>query len=74
MRPGLANIIKKLPISRDFESHKTDYHLAESACFIDYADTWLSNHVHGLLKSQSKNSSTANFICEDVVEFDTGVA
>jgi len=73
MRPGLTNIIEKLRISIDFESPKTDNHSAESACFVDYADTWLSKRVHLLSTSQRKNWSPTNYRCEDMVEFDTGV-
>ena len=46
MRPGLANIIEKVCISRYFESPETDLHIAENACCIDYADTWSSKWVH----------------------------
>jgi len=40
MRPGLAKIIEKIRISWHFESPETDFHIAETACCIDYADTW----------------------------------
>ena len=46
MRPGLAKIIEKVHISRYFESPETDIHIAENACYIDYADTWPSKQVH----------------------------
>jgi len=46
IRPGLANIIEKVRISRHFESSETDLHIAENACCIDYADTWLPKPVH----------------------------
>jgi hypothetical protein len=42
MRPGLAEINKKVRISSYFESPETDLHIAENACCIDYADTRLS--------------------------------
>jgi len=46
IKPGLAKIIEKVPISRYFESTETDLHIAEKACCIDYANTWLSKRVH----------------------------
>ena len=46
MRPGLAKIIEKVHISTYYESAETDLHIAESACCIDYADTWSSKRVH----------------------------
>jgi len=42
MGPGFAKIIEKVHISTYFESAETDPHIAENACYIDYADTWLS--------------------------------
>jgi len=46
MKPGLAKTIEKVCISRYFESAETDLHIAENACYIDYANTWLSKRVH----------------------------
>jgi len=46
MKPGLAKIIEKEHISRNFESAETDLHIAENACCIDYANTWSSKRVH----------------------------
>ena len=46
MRPGLAKIIQKVRISLYFESPETDFHIAENAWGIDYADTWSSKRVH----------------------------
>jgi len=46
MRPGLAKIIEKVRISTYYESAETDLHIAENACCIDYADTWMSKRVH----------------------------
>ena len=46
MRPGLAKIIEKVHISTYFGSAETDHHIAENACWIDYADTWWSKQVH----------------------------
>jgi len=46
MRPGLTKIIKKVCISSYFESSEIELHIAEDACSIDYADTWLSKRVH----------------------------
>jgi len=45
MRPRLAKIIEKVRISGYFESAETDFHIAEYACRIDCADTWLSKRV-----------------------------
>jgi len=74
MRPGLAKIFEKVPISTYFEHPETDLHIAENACCIDYADTWLLQQVHWLSKSQSPHRSTTNYGCEDKLELDTGVA
>jgi hypothetical protein len=46
MRSGLAKIIEKVHISTYYESAETDLHIAENACGIDYADTWMSKRVH----------------------------
>ena len=46
MNPGLAKIIEKVRISRYVETAETDLHIAENACFIDYANTWLLKRVH----------------------------
>jgi len=51
MRPGLAKIIEKVRISTYFESPETDLHIAENACWIDYADTGSSKRVHWLSMS-----------------------
>jgi len=61
MRPGLAKIIEKVRISWDFESPETDFHIAENACCINYADTWLLKRVHWLSKSQSPHCSTSDY-------------
>jgi len=74
MRPGLAKIIEKVRISTYYESAETDLHIAEIACCIDYADTWMSKRVYSLSKSQSPDRSTAHYGCEDTLELDTGVA
>jgi len=73
-RPGLAKIIQKVRISRSFESAETDLHIAENACGIDYADTWLSKPVHGLSKSQCPCCGTTYYSCEDMLDLNTGVA
>jgi len=39
MRPGLAMIIGKVYISRNFESPESDLHRALNACCIDSANT-----------------------------------
>jgi len=46
MRPGLAKMIEKVPISRYFENSETDLHIAKNACCIDYADSWSSKRIH----------------------------
>jgi len=46
MRPGLAKIIEKVCISTYYKSAETDLHIAENACCIDYADTWMSKRVY----------------------------
>ena len=45
MRPDLAKIIEKVCISSYFESPETDLHIPETACSIDYADTWSSKCI-----------------------------
>jgi hypothetical protein len=40
MRPGIANMIKKVCISRHFERPETDYHIAENSCCIHYVEIW----------------------------------
>jgi len=45
MGPGLAKIIEKVHISWYFESPEADLHIAESACCIDYANTWSPKQV-----------------------------
>jgi len=47
IRPGLAKIIEKVPISSNFESPESDPHIAENAYNIDYADTWSLKQVLG---------------------------
>jgi len=42
MKPGLAKIIEKVPISLCLGSPEIDLHMAENACCIDYTDTWSS--------------------------------
>jgi len=73
MRPGLAKIIEKVHISRYFESAKTNLHIAENACGIDYANTWSSKRVHWLSKSQSPHRSTTHYECENMLELNAGV-
>jgi len=51
MRPGLAEIIENVSISRYFGSPETDLHIVENACYIDYADTWSLKRVHWLSKA-----------------------
>jgi len=74
MEPGLAKRIENVRISWYFESAEIDLHIAEDACRIDYADTWLSEQVHWLSTSQSSHCGTTDYGCRDTVELDTGVA
>jgi hypothetical protein len=74
MRPGLAKIIEKVQISTYYESAKTDLHIAENACYIDYADTRTSKRVYSLSKSQPPDHSATDYGCGDTLELDTGVA
>jgi len=39
INPGIPKIIEKVHMLRNFESPQTDLHIAENACYIDYADT-----------------------------------
>jgi len=73
MRPGFAKIIEKVHISSYSESAETDFHIAENACCIDYADTWSSKRVHWLSKTRSPDCSTTHSGCEVMLELDTGV-
>jgi len=74
MRPGFAKIIEKVLISWDFESSEADLHIAENACYIDYADTWSPKRGHWLSKSRSPNCSTSDDGCQDTLELYSGVA
>jgi len=71
---GLAKIIEKVRISIYFETAKTDLHIAENTCCIDYADTLVSKRVHWLSNSHSTNCSPTNYGSDNSLEFDTGVA
>jgi len=73
MRPGMAKIIEKVPISWYFENPETDLHIAQNACYIDYTDTWSSKQVYGLSKSQSPHCGTSDYGCEDTLEQYTAV-
>jgi enterochelin esterase-like enzyme len=46
MRPGLAKIIETVRISTYYETAKTDLHIAENTCCINYANTWPSKQVY----------------------------
>ena len=72
--PGLSKIIKKVRISRYFQSTETDLYRSENACSINYANTWSSKWVHWVSKSQSAHRGTTCYRCEDMLELDTGVA
>jgi len=74
IRPGLAKIIEKLRISSHFGRPETDHHIAENACCVEYADTWLSKRDSRLSKCQSTNHSTTNHGFENMVVYDTRVA
>jgi len=67
MRPGSVKMIEKVRISRYFERPETDLHIAEYACCLDYAETWLSKRVHILSKSHDRNCSTTNYRYENMV-------
>jgi len=73
MRLGLAKITEKVCISRHFACSETEVHIAENACCVDYIDTWLSKQVHWMPRSQNMNCVTTYYVCENTVEFDTGV-
>jgi len=74
MEPGLAKIIEKVRLSWYVESPEIDHHIAENSCGIDYADTWSSNRVHWVSKSEISHCCTADYGCEDMVQLNTGVA
>jgi len=74
MKPGLAKIIDKVCISWYFESAETDLHIAENASRIDYANTWLSKRAHWLSNMQTPHRSTSDYGCEELLEYDPGVA
>jgi hypothetical protein len=40
MRSDLAMVIENVCISWYFDSPETDFHIAENASWIDYADNW----------------------------------
>jgi hypothetical protein len=74
MRSGFAKIIQQVRIWTYYASAETDLHIAENACCIDYADTWMSKQVYWLSKGQSPYCSTTDYGCEDTLELYTGVA
>jgi len=57
-----------------FESPGIDLHIAENACGIDYADTWSSERIHWLSKSQSSSRGTTDYGFEDTLKLSCGVA
>jgi len=73
MKPGLGNKIDKVRISWYFGSPEIDCHIAETACSIDYTDTWWRKWVHWLSKSQSLHHRTSDHWFEDMVELNIGV-
>jgi hypothetical protein len=46
IRPGLAKIIEKVRISTYYESAETNLQIAGTACWIDYADMWMTKRVY----------------------------
>jgi len=73
MKSGLAEIIQTLCIIRYFECPETDLHIAENACCIDYAETWLSEWVHWQSTSHGPHCGTSDYECEETLELYTGV-
>jgi len=73
MEPGVGKIIEKVRISWYFESAETDLHIAENACWIDYANTWSLKQDHWLSNGQSLHRGTSDYGCEDTLELDRGV-
>ena len=73
MGPGLAKIIDKVGISRNFESPATDLYIAANDCCIDYADTGSSERLHRLPKIQITHHSTTYSGCENMLEFEMEV-
>jgi len=74
MKPGFANIMKKVRISWYFANPEFDLHIAENACWIDYADTWASKRVHRHSKTESLLRSSTDYGREDMWELNTAVA
>jgi len=74
MRPGLAELIEKVHISRNFETPETELHIAANAGCNDDPDTWPSKRVHWLSKTQNLNRSMTDYGCKNMVEFYPGVA
>jgi len=74
MRPGSAMTNERVCISRYFESHQTDLHIAPNARWIDNTNTGSSKRVHWLSTSQCPNRCAAIYGSEDRVEFNTGLA
>jgi hypothetical protein len=72
--PDLAMIIEKVRTSRYFESPETDLQLTENACWIDYPNRWSSERVHWLSIRECPHCSTTDHGCENMMEFDIGVA
>jgi len=73
MRPGFGKIIEIVRISRYFESSQNDLHIAENACWMDYANTLLSKLVHWPSKSPCSHCCTTDYGFEDRLELDTAV-
>jgi hypothetical protein len=74
MRPGWVKRIETVHIMIYCDSPETDIGIAANAGCLDYADTWPSKHDHWLSQRESTNRSTANYLCEETVEFDTAFA
>jgi len=74
MKPGLANMIEKVHISRYFESAEIDLHIAQNSCCIDYANTWSSKQVYWLSKSKYHHRGNSDNGSQDPLEPDPRVA
>jgi len=74
MWPGLATIIEKVCISRNFECPEPDRHIAANGYPIEYANTRSLKWVHWRTISESPNCFTTYHQCEVTVPFKSGVA
>jgi len=72
MRPGLANIIEKVRISRNFKSPETDNDIAVNAGCIACSDCQLSKWVLWFSTSECTHRSSTYHVCEDTLQLNTG--